>query len=183
MIEYGRVVFNLNEHRKSSNAFALVSQFLNVGYSIDEQDIVMQAVLVDCWKLLLHLVGEFDYNPNNGEFTKNPVLECEYTNWTKDAKEENPETLKIIQTFIERARIFLENQLVDVIKMIIQRNTNLKLGSEPSNLALIDAYLNTIDPNWEKYQNQFWIRLFYCIRCGFIDDAIKLVDQKKIQKN
>lgn len=173
--KYAEIVALLNEFRLRKKGFGIFNAFGDVARS-SRGGIKFQQ-LSDSWKLLSKIVDENDY--------LNDAASSKMTNERKFVSFIDNPALKyeMHKKIVSGAKSFLEFQFFSLIEREIMKHPHdAKLGGVPSVENKIRAYLNIKfmkNGKWTKNNLEIvnnipiWAFLFYLIRCGFLEEAVR----------
>lgn len=177
MIEYAKVIQELNERRLENRAFGLVSSLLNVSQAFDDREMQRKTELVNAFNLLRKLVRE-DNVRMDGSFSGAARHEAEFRGQMDDVK-----TKKML---LESSKSFLEEQYWTFVQQKCASNlTNAPLGGRLSKANYCRSFVSIVVPTELKDANYFeldsnvpyaipaWGVLYYCMRCGDLNEAIE----------
>ncbi|KAL9644584.1 hypothetical protein ABK040_015323 [Willaertia magna] len=167
MVEYSNVVFDFNQIVKRNDFYPILSKFLQVVNNLDDTEIRKREVS-ECWKLLIRMVNE--------------------ENLTEINLQNN--SIKNEKKLIDGVKKYMEMAYVQYMKELIQPSimgsNNYDTTLNMSNLDLVKTFVSKTlshvgDDVLGEFLNNFpiWPVLFYCLRCGFIDEAISFVKECK----
>jgi nuclear pore complex protein Nup93 len=188
MIEYAKVIQELNERRLVGQPFGLVSSLLQVSQAFDDREMPRKSELVNTFNLLRKLVGE-DNVRLDGSFARAPRTEAEFFSRTDEPK--------IKQTILDSAKSFLEEQYWTFVQQKCASNlSSAPLGGRMSKANYCRAFVNIVVPSELKEANYFeldgnvrdasipaWGVLYYCLRCGDLNEAMEYAQATPVLAN
>ncbi|EFC48642.1 nucleoporin nup93 [Naegleria gruberi] len=148
MIAYSTVVYNINKTMKADQTTRIIDQFSEAAKYIEES-VARKREVTECWRLLSFMINE---NNVHGEISQKDLL--------RGAKE------------------YMETSYVQYIKDLLGIE-----GEVPDKLKLIEQFVAETTKNilpehlGESINgNYIWPVLFYCLRCGFIEEALRFTN-------
>jgi nuclear pore complex protein Nup93 len=187
MLEYARVICELNDKRLNGEPFGIITRFLEVARNLEDRNLQQKAEIEDCWEILRKLLHEENVN-KDGTFRRDPLREREY------AQLNIQEPNRLREFFRRGACAFLEEQYDKIIQNIISNNLEkARIGGNPSRIQFVKGYLNILFdyPNkpfpeeLEKGSDGYplWALIYYLIRCGDLNSALTVATNVSATSN
>jgi nuclear pore complex protein Nup93 len=173
MIEYSTVVYKLNLARKKGDYFPLITSFIEYAELIAERESRKREV-INCWKTLHYMVNE-QLSMQKGVLT--PVNQEGMIEGAKAA---------LAAQYAEVVTEVVANHKPAIFEEMKQRNPSIS-----KNLLLVQRYVDITLANDEQLRSRIeyinntpvWSIIYYCVRCGFITEAMQLAEQYQIVKD
>lgn len=180
MIEYAKIIQELNERRLEKTPYGLVSSLLNVSQAFDDREVQKKTELINTFNLLRKLVREDGVRLDGSFATRaNARREGEYNGQMDDVKTK--------RAMLDSAKSFLEDQYWTFVQQKCAANlANAPLGGRLSKINYCRSFVNIVVPSELRDANFFeldgnvrdaaipaWGVLYYCIRCGDLNEAIE----------
>eukprot|EP00698_Gefionella_okellyi_P023163 TRINITY_DN7825_c0_g1_i1.p1 TRINITY_DN7825_c0_g1~~TRINITY_DN7825_c0_g1_i1.p1 ORF type:complete len:836 (-),score=197.95 TRINITY_DN7825_c0_g1_i1:20-2527(-) len=188
MLEYSRLVYELNRRAKEGLPAAVASAALEIARVARDIPEQARVNVMDMWRMLRSVVSERD--ASGWEFQKHiPNLAEMHERYAN-----NDVTLK--QQLLDGALCFLQEQYVGVIKSTISNQANVRQAAHNDGLTIVDdikAFLNVkyehgqgqkdwpaeFEAIWNHYP--VWPIIYYCMRCGDFDSAVAVAGHAEDQ--
>lgn len=165
MHQYANAVIEMNEARSRSNPFNIIAAFRN----LSDSDASFNQIF-ESWELLSFVLG------------RDPTIQHIYTNSYKETYDSQV-AMSLRQKFITGAKSFLENQLMKFIeKTIAQQPREASMGGRPGAVDKVKGFLQIRLRQYGRWDSTIevvddtpiWAVIFYLIRCGYWDQALKV---------
>eukprot|EP00742_Colponemidia_sp_Colp-10_P004545 GILJ01004851.1.p1 GENE.GILJ01004851.1~~GILJ01004851.1.p1 ORF type:complete len:905 (+),score=132.16 GILJ01004851.1:60-2717(+) len=163
--QYGHVTVSISESRRNRQPLPVARRFQQCAALIDDRELFKRESM-GCWELLSLMVGD-DSGVREAMY-RTPYL-------TGDAN--------LQQQLLEGARTCLERVFMKYMEDMIEQNPQAaRLGGIPDPLAKIKAFLALQFPHEFPHELEdrlpdgypSWALIFYCLRCGLLEDAIRV---------
>lgn len=176
MKDYSCVVHEMNIARKHNTGYPLISNFMSCIEKSDEDTAIKRTELLDCWRFLKYILHE-DASSQSSFGSSNIDTESKIYGAIRALEAQCAEYIK------EN----VDNQKFESMKALYNEYSE--------NIILITCFLHTSlwmqqnrgFANWEKFDGfhrglpsvPVWALIFYCLRCGFVNDALQIAENSR----